>query len=38
MNALVTYMSEFTLIWAVLMLAWTLTRMMVRIIRRRGAR
>jgi hypothetical protein len=38
MNTLVTYLSEFALIWAALMLAWTLTRTMVRIIRRRGAR
>jgi hypothetical protein len=33
MNTLVTYLIEFALIWAALMLAWTLTRMTVRIIR-----
>jgi hypothetical protein len=33
MNTLVTYLSEFALIWAALMLAWTLTRMTARIIR-----
>jgi hypothetical protein len=32
MVMLVTYLSEFALIWAALMLAWTLTRMTVRII------
>ena len=38
MNTLVTYVSEFALIWMALMLAWTLTRMTVRIIRRRSPR
>jgi hypothetical protein len=33
MNTLVTYLIEFALIWAALMLAWTLARMTVRIIR-----
>jgi hypothetical protein len=36
MNTLVmlgTYLIEFALIWTALMLAWTLTRMTVRIIR-----
>ena len=33
MVMLVTYLSEFVLIWTALMLAWTLTRMTVRIIR-----
>jgi hypothetical protein len=33
MNTLVTYLIEFALIWAALMLAWTLTRMTVRMIR-----
>jgi hypothetical protein len=33
MNTLVMYLSEFALIWTALMLAWTLTRMTVRIIR-----
>jgi hypothetical protein len=33
MNTLVMYLSEFALIWVVLMLAWTLARITVRIIR-----
>jgi hypothetical protein len=33
MNTLVTYLSEFALIWTALMLGWTLTRMTARIIR-----
>jgi hypothetical protein len=37
-NTLVTYLTEFALIWAALMLAWTLARMTVRVIRRRGTR
>ena len=32
MIMLVTYLSEFALIWTALLLAWTLTRMTVRII------
>jgi hypothetical protein len=30
---LVTYLTEFALVWTALMLAWTLTRMTLRIIR-----
>jgi hypothetical protein len=33
MNTLVMYLGEFALIWVALMLAWTLTRLTVRIIR-----
>jgi hypothetical protein len=33
MNTVLTYLIEFALIWAALMLAWTLTRMTVRILR-----
>jgi hypothetical protein len=33
MNTLVTYLIEFALIWAALMLAWSLARTTVRIIR-----
>jgi hypothetical protein len=33
MNMLVTYLSEFALIWTALMLGWTLTRVMARILR-----
>jgi hypothetical protein len=33
MNTLAIYLSEFALIWTALMLAWTLTRVTVRIIR-----
>jgi hypothetical protein len=33
MRTLILYLGEFALIWAGLMLAWTLTRMTVRLIR-----
>ncbi len=32
MNMLLTYLIEFALIWAALMLSWTLARMTVRMI------
>jgi hypothetical protein len=33
METLITYLSEFALIWTALMLAWTLTRMTAWLIR-----